>query len=748
MSDMKLYNILETFDELESAADKLTPVTEQDINEEANTETCSHCNGTGEHNGKECTHCNGTGVVAVDQVDEAQTKVQTMGNKVRVTTDGDTTEFDDAETAAEFMNAEDEFTTEAAGDTIDYNNFSLPKEPDNDIEMIDYDDIPLPLDVELSEVSPEARIADVNTPSMMTLVRQIQNLFPEDDKNDIWNWVVAANDFGEPLTVEEYTDYRAFGDDGNLKEADFDDELLSGYPGDNDDIEFSTFDSENESHRRRLQRGTPVVLDPELFADPNSNRRGVFVSRSPSGHFGTVVRDMDGKEINVHLSDIKSADLVNNSIYEEFDLNFEEMLKEDITLTQTTNLENPENDTTTVTAVGHEAGEELAAMMANAGLNTGEYASMDAPPIDAGDEMVDTGEPEQMMSMQDMMGVMDAPVQEADVPMATPMTRAQAMASDTTNRELEKVLIKFNDVDILDWLDGGNDAVDEALYAISMEDMPYGTQKARTGDPSEWLYNRYHEEIEQYASDNFGSRVGESRDIEHANTPNERTAGVDAVLQGGGLNKSKRMYKPAGNRYGDNGMGRPIEEHFDEMDVDEPTMKMVQTPDGPKWVAVGDEPGDMDNSMGAGYDDNMIDTPNYDEFDDMDLELDFNESDDDDWDAEIEADRDIFGLDDEDDDYNDTDVDEALSPELQKQKERDQDKIRNDRAWSSRSKGSRLTGKRQGTGKTDGAFRIGEGMSEDSASNEAAEVSFVNEHEGVDNFLNLYKEFKIRTDKK
>jgi len=33
MSDLKLYRILETFDELESATDKLTPVKEGDLNE-------------------------------------------------------------------------------------------------------------------------------------------------------------------------------------------------------------------------------------------------------------------------------------------------------------------------------------------------------------------------------------------------------------------------------------------------------------------------------------------------------------------------------------------------------------------------------------------------------------------------------------------------------------------------------------------------------------------------------------------
>lgn len=31
---------------------------------------------------------------------------------------------------------------------------------------------------------------------------------------------------------------------------------------------------------------------------------------------------------------------------------------------------------------------------------------------------------------------------------------------------------------------------EEFVYELFCEDMPYGTAKARTGDPSEWIYDR------------------------------------------------------------------------------------------------------------------------------------------------------------------------------------------------------------------------------------------------------------------
>jgi len=592
--------------------------------------------------------------------------------------------------------------------------------------------------------------------------------------------------------------------------ADFDADDFAGLEleesGDclDEEPEFATFDSENESHRKRLQRGTPVVLDPELFTDPDVTRRGVFVSRSPGGDYARVVRDSDGKEIKVHLSDIKSADLVNNSVYEEYNINFDALLAEDITMTQTTNMEQPENDTTTVTAVGAEAGEELAAMMANAGLNGG--MQQDAEVVDLGEPQAEPEAPIEM-PMQDMIGMMGEPEPEtmegrddelppmytpdeigdvepsnADLDQIefdgefeldfdmeeatdlsgnqvhTPMTRDQAMAADGPVGELENILTKFNDSDILAWLEDGHEGIDEALYAISMEDMPYGTQKGRTGDPTEWLYNRYGEEIEAYAEDNFGSHLGEERDIEHANTPDERTAGVDMVTHGtsGGLNRPKTMHKPAAG--GDNAMQRPMkEDDLDEISPDMPavrdrTRSILNDPD--------EEEGAEPKLKRRAQRSNRYLRSKH----GMHKATDGKASD-------------IYAM------YDD-EMTEELSPENQKKNDALLAQMKAERDWSTSSKGSRLTGHGRGTGRHDKSVRFGLGEGEekkewkkpweededetptgeddfdkdqksgypgdndDKDVKEEVTETFVNEHESVDNFLDMYKEFRIRTEKK
>jgi len=683
MSDMKLYKILETFDELESATDKLTPVTEEDVNEE--------------------------------EVDESQTKVQTMGNKVKVTTDGDTTEFDDKETAAEFVDASQD-------DENSINQFATESE-EEDEEVIDE---------EAEEVVDE----------------DAEEIAEGGLGGDEWDAAGDALEFGafdEPYNEvpSEFGDLEVpvFDPDASDLGIDADaafDEL--GESGDcmEDESEFATFDSENESHRKRLQRGTPVVLDPELFTDSDVDRRGIFVSRSPGGDFAKVVRDFDGKEIKVHLSDIKSADLVNNSVYEEYDINLEAMLAEDITMTQTTNMEQPENDTTTVTAVGAEAGEELAAMMANAGLNGGMH--QDA-------EVVDLGEPEAPVAepgMQDMIGMIDGPeeiaqeafgddelppmytpddemdvepsnadldqietddefdldfneatgeVSDQGVPIHRPMSRDEAMKGNHTT-ELETILGKFDSSDILAWLEDGHEGIDEALYAISMEDMPYGTQKGRTGDPIEWLYNQYGEEIEAYAKDNFGSHLGEAgRDIEHANTPDERIAGVDMVTHGtsGGLNRPKTMHKPAAG--GDNAMQRPMEDMYEEELAEELSPENKKKNDA-LLAQMKAERGERryKGSRLTGHRKNR----------DMSISTEYESL------GEAEEKK-----------------------EWKKPWEKDED----EQAETNASQ------------KEEDKYKE-ELDDEASGKKEEVEETFVNEHESVDNFLDMYKEFRIRTEKK
>jgi len=670
MSDMKLYKILETFDKLESANDKLEPY----VAEESDAEGAA-----------ERIHAR---VAARDadesEVQETQTKVQTMGNKVRVTTDGDTTEFDDTETAAAMMGSKDDenqFATEAVSD--DDGDWAYDNKKDKDLDDKHDEELAKKEKEELDEWAPE--------------VSQDQDWDDDDDDDDDDEVVDEGNAVEEEAVTEEVVDEAAEDDAeevteeafGHIDDFDRDQGIAQG-------TEFSTFDSENEAHRKRLQRGTPVVLSPEICSDAAGNRRGVFVNRSTSGHFGTVIRDCDGQTVKVHLSDIVSADITNNSVYEQYNIDFDAMLAEDITMTQTTNMDNSENDTTTVTAVGPDAGEELAAIMANAGMNTGEYASVDAAPDEVGP--VDTGEP----GMQDMIGIIDAPSEpvQTELPAAEPV-ELNANAScgmretegwddegwdDTSlsatgptdadldhieaepdrEKELHEDHLQYLSPDIGLAIANGHDIYDamtnpevpekdrnllraeyEEIYK-ELSNSEFATQPGQHPDDDfeayeatafEQMAQKIYDIYSTNSDDNAGGMFGKNplddfpdlefteegaddRDIQHANTPNELEAGVDMVTHGtsGGLNRAKNMFRK-------------------------------------------EYPGD--NPMAVTEDDDE------------------------------DADRDIFGLDDDDDDYNDTDVDES-------KKEVD----------------------------------------------ESEDPFFVNEHESVDNFLGLYKEFAKRGEKK
>ena len=715
MSDKEFYKILENFDKVESAADKLTPVTEEDM-----------------------------------EVDEDQTRVQTMGNKVKVTTGSDTTEFDDAETAAAFMGDSDDdnqFATEGKMEDDEAAEAHKSWEKDDDTEKKEWkkpwekdededDDNQFATESKESDEDewssamghdgddPEEMIGSADDDDQSRSRRKKKKEVNESEYVDPFfadqvNEAGIGNEWEEGgVTFDDFDDepmtsglgeagggfYK--GDDDETRAADaaamdaefgvWDDTPLNP-PSDEelalddefgvwddevteeatceDGPEFATFDSENEAHRKRLQRGTPVVLDKDLFTDQNVNRRGIFVNRSTSGFTGTVVRDLDGKEIKVHLSDIKSADLVNNSVYEEFELNFEDMLAEDITMTQTTNMENPENDTTTVTAIGQDAGEELAAMMANAGLNTGEYADMERGPEEVDDGRPAAEEPGEVqpveMPMGDMIGMMDDPVEEAFGEM-DPAEKigyeTDDMPYDWSNGEMEPSDTDLDSIDAdpeweLDFETGeGMLSEDDIAYLsneiaqaivdgadiyelIHDESVPPKDREGLQRDIDELMLGgdnelTAYENLAQRIYDMYADAdMNEERDIEYSNTPDELVAGADMVTHGtsGGLNRPKRMYKPAAG--GDNAMQRPMKED---------------------------------------------------------------------------------------------DLDEELSPKMQARKKADMERARANRDWSTRSKGSRLTGRARGTEQDDKSVRFGLGESDE----------LVNEHESVDSFLNMYKEFK------
>ena len=53
----------------------------------------------------------------------------------------------------------------------------------------------------------------------------------------------------------------------------------------------------------------------------------------------------------------------------------------------------------------------------------------------------------------------------------------------TREEEIQIIRIIEGEVDLYD-----DEDLSEKLYEYYMDDMPYGTQKARDGDPYEWIY--------------------------------------------------------------------------------------------------------------------------------------------------------------------------------------------------------------------------------------------------------------------
>jgi len=423
---------------------------------------------------------------------ESNTKVQTMGNKIKVTTDGDTTEYDDAETASAMMGGDDDengFTTESEekadfkeycrtckgtgttddGDTCDNcDNGKINEARKDDDGDYAFDQAHEDPDSAYNKGKEEDKEEDKEEVTEGYTKAELQSTLKDLEAK------AAENVSDDRLTqrIKNVKQMIANAESGNEQFnegfGDYDDYNANGTPDADEGIEWSTYDDNNVDHRSSLQRGTPVVLKANLFGPSHEeytgDRTGIFVSRAKSGSFGTVVRNADGKEISVHMSDIASADVTNSSIYEEYDMNFNKLLAEEITVTQTSNVDEPNNDTTTVTAVGQEASDTLAAMMQNAGLNTGEYAvPMDAAEIDNGEAEVEpTAEPV-AMPMGDMMNMMDAPPEESG-PVAIvpgPEPELEAVEDDEDALDAQEVGDRMIDVDSDDGYE--NNSASDAL---------------------------------------------------------------------------------------------------------------------------------------------------------------------------------------------------------------------------------------------------------------------------------------------
>jgi hypothetical protein len=59
-------------------------------------------------------------------------------------------------------------------------------------------------------------IKSITSPKLK-LTRQIKAYFPHDDLDEIYGWMKSAEEYGQPLTVDEYADWRSMDDEGNPK---------------------------------------------------------------------------------------------------------------------------------------------------------------------------------------------------------------------------------------------------------------------------------------------------------------------------------------------------------------------------------------------------------------------------------------------------------------------------------------------------------------------------------------------------
>ena len=73
---------------------------------------------------------------------------------------------------------------------------------------------------------------------------------------------------------------------------------------------------------------------------------------------------------------------------------------------------------------------------------------------------------------------------------------AESVLTDSTGHTLDHILNRFSR-EVADFKAGGeiNDDLYHALYDYYFDDMPYGTKKARDGDPYEWISERLADEL-------------------------------------------------------------------------------------------------------------------------------------------------------------------------------------------------------------------------------------------------------------
>jgi hypothetical protein len=97
--------------------------------------------------------------------------------------------------------------------------------------------------------------------------------------------------------------------------------------------------------------------------------------------------------------------------------------------------------------------------------------------------------------------VLDNPIQNENAELARMLEHAgvplqEGVLTDSTGSTMDHIQDRFRR-DIKDFTETGDmsDDLYDALYDYYFDDMPYGTKKARTGDPHEWIADRFASDL-------------------------------------------------------------------------------------------------------------------------------------------------------------------------------------------------------------------------------------------------------------
>jgi len=152
------------------------------------------------------------------------------------------------------------------------------------------------------------------------------------------------------------------------------------------------------------------------------------------------------------------------------------------------------------------------------------------PPVAEGDNLATFAEDRELAEMLKYAGV---PVKES-------------VLTDSTGSTLDHIQNTFKR-DVKDFTQSGDmsDALYDALYDYYFDDMPYGTKKARDGDPHEWI------------SDRFAQDIGLDEGWKGALAGGLAGAGLGSVVPGLGTLDGGIAGAYAGHKIGDQGISDP-----------------------------------------------------------------------------------------------------------------------------------------------------------------------------------------------